>query len=336
MKQLFKFHTIPFIFFFVLNFLLLPQDGQAEEMNSQPAEAVTINVSDTVEVSSKVVRLSEIAVFEGDNEEYVQTLKKVIVGNAPKVGKTLRVSRKLMVGRINRISRPNQRAFLNMPDVINITVASTEIETDEIIGRVHEFLQKNYSQASSELEIVKVDITEGLHVPAGEDITFFFKVQRSSSRSKITVNMDVSGSNGYKVTKRIPVHINLIEETVVAIRDISSREIIGRDDVRLAFINVSDIRRKTITNLDDVIGKAATSPIKKDTPLIQGSVKEVPVINRGSAITIVADGGGFRITVPGIAQENGFQDEMIRVENINSQKKIFGKVLDSKTVLVLF
>ena len=50
----------------------------------------------------------------------------------------------------------------------------------------------------------------------------------------------------------------------------------------------------------------------------------------------MAEKGGMRITAPGILKEDGYENAMVRVLNIESKKVIYGWLVDSNTVKVKF
>ena len=57
---------------------------------------------------------------------------------------------------------------------------------------------------------------------------------------------------------------------------------------------------------------------------------------RGDKILITAQKGGMTITTPGILKEDGYENAMVRVLNIESKKIIYGRLVDSNTVKVRF
>jgi flagellar basal body P-ring formation protein FlgA len=62
-----------------------------------------------------------------------------------------------------------------------------------------------------------------------------------------------------------------------------------------------------------------------------------PLVKRGDVVLVVAESGGLRITTLGmVKQREGRRGERIRVENIDSKKSLYGRVLDAKTVKVDF
>jgi|TARA_B100001964_G_scaffold46824_1_gene52340 flagella basal body P-ring formation protein FlgA len=70
---------------------------------------------------------------------------------------------------------------------------------------------------------------------------------------------------------------------------------------------------------------------------LKKSLLKIPEdISRGDRVTILAENKTIRITVPGIAGENGRKGKTIKVKNIDSKKIIYARVLDSATVKVDF
>ena len=65
-------------------------------------------------------------------------------------------------------------------------------------------------------------------------------------------------------------------------------------------------------------------------------VERPPAVNRGDMVTILAESGGLRVTVPGRTLEKGHLGESIRVQNVMSQKKIYARVVNSNIVKVDF
>jgi flagella basal body P-ring formation protein FlgA len=58
------------------------------------------------------------------------------------------------------------------------------------------------------------------------------------------------------------------------------------------------------------------------------------MVKRGEMVTITASKGTLTVTARGLAQENGAEDDTIRVKNINSQKEIFCRVTAPSSVEV--
>ena len=68
----------------------------------------------------------------------------------------------------------------------------------------------------------------------------------------------------------------------------------------------------------------------------QKFLKKPALVNRGDKILILAEKNGMKITTPGILKEDGYEDGMVQVLNIESKKLIYGRLVDANTVKVSF
>ncbi len=51
---------------------------------------------------------------------------------------------------------------------------------------------------------------------------------------------------------------------------------------------------------------------------------------------ILAEKNGMKITTPGILKQDGYENAMVQVLNIESKKIIYGRLVDANTVKVSF
>jgi len=75
---------------------------------------------------------------------------------------------------------------------------------------------------------------------------------------------------------------------------------------------------------------------RANEPLRWSFVESRPLISEGSVVEVVATEGAMRITMRGVALENGHAGELINVRNLQSRKEIQGIVENENTVLVVF
>jgi flagella basal body P-ring formation protein FlgA len=61
-----------------------------------------------------------------------------------------------------------------------------------------------------------------------------------------------------------------------------------------------------------------------------------PIVKRGDMVTILAESGGLRVSVPGKILEKGYKGQLVQVQNTMSRKKIYAKVINDATVMVDF
>jgi flagella basal body P-ring formation protein FlgA len=76
--------------------------------------------------------------------------------------------------------------------------------------------------------------------------------------------------------------------------------------------------------------------IRAETPLKEWMLVRAPIVKRGDMVTILAEAGGLRVSVPGKILEKGYKGQLVRVQNTMSHKKIYAKVINDATVRVDF
>jgi flagella basal body P-ring formation protein FlgA len=86
----------------------------------------------------------------------------------------------------------------------------------------------------------------------------------------------------------------------------------------------------------EAIGKEVARPIAPGEVMTASTVTPVIAIRRGSAVTLLLEGPGFRIVARGIASEDGAPGQAIRVVNQSSRRELIGKVENERTVRIPF
>lgn len=130
--------------------------------------------------------------------------------------------------------------------------------------------------------------------------------------------------------------IDVFDAVVCASRHLDKGTIITRNDIHLAQKNISRLRDNILTDMNQAIGLTLSQDVKENEGLKDWMLKRTPVVNRGDMVTILADGAGIKVTVPGRILEKGFLGEYVRVQNTMSRRNIFAKVVNDSTVLVDF
>jgi flagella basal body P-ring formation protein FlgA len=76
--------------------------------------------------------------------------------------------------------------------------------------------------------------------------------------------------------------------------------------------------------------------LEEGETILAHMVRKIPLVKNGDRILIVADKGSLHVTAPGVVRQNGFKNDTVRVENLQSRKIILGTVIDSRTVQINF
>ena len=92
---------------------------------------------------------------------------------------------------------------------------------------------------------------------------------------------------------------------------------------------------QAIKSIRDAVGLRVTSPVGPGLTLTTYNVARAPLVAKGENVTLVANGSGFNISVPGKAEQDGYEGDLIMVRNTRSGAILKGRLERGKTVSVM-
>jgi len=111
---------------------------------------------------------------------------------------------------------------------------------------------------------------------------------------------------------------------------LAERDLIARE------MDLADLRGLPETDKAKLIGARLRHTIREGQIVTSDALEPVPLVRRGDAVTIVARRGDMVVTAFGLAREDGALGEVVRVENLQSQRVVHARVRGNNTVAVLF
>jgi flagella basal body P-ring formation protein FlgA len=196
-------------------------------------------------------------------------------------------------------------------------------------------LKDRLGAQAADADIHDVSAVRDVVIPEGQiDSRVRFLGGRLTGRVPASLEILV---NGRKVkTVRVVGIVDLYGEVLVAVGNLNRNQVLDRSDVRLERINLTKVRGSTTQSVEDVEGLTLMNPVAAGEPIILARLKRKPLIKKGEVVTMICKGPGLIITTKGKALRTGYKDGPIRLENIKSGRKVYGKVLASGEVEVDF
>jgi flagella basal body P-ring formation protein FlgA len=122
---------------------------------------------------------------------------------------------------------------------------------------------------------------------------------------------------------------------VVVLRDHLSRgQRVKSTSVVLQQRSIGDLHRGYYTKIKDIIGNVSKRSLRPGTAISPGMIDLPLIIERGQAVTLRAERPGFTVNMKGLALKKGRKGDRIKVENSNSNRVLYGTVVDSDLVLI--
>jgi len=197
-------------------------------------------------------------------------------------------------------------------------------------------VRRQLGKRDSDVVVSRLKTTGNGPVPAGEVTLQVFQRDQKALEGHVSLTslVRVDGIETRKV--RITGWVDVFESVVCVSRNIKRGEILQADDLYLSRKNISRLPSTVLTHKEKAIGLMLKHQVRADTPLKEWMLERAPIVKRGDMVTILAESGGLRVTVPGKILEKGYQGQFVKVENTMSRKKIYAKVINDAIVKVDF
>ena len=227
--------------------------------------------------------------------------------------------------------------YMTLTCELIVNASETQIiKTDEIENGAIDHLIRELPWNRESLDINIYYKDKDIVLPPGKK-ELIYKIMNSSQRAgRIPMMLEIRIDDQFKKRIRINTKVLVSQKVIKTVRAVRRGEILSNDEIKVETIQTERPLKNAITNINSALGYEATRNISIGKILIPNFIKRPALGNRGDKILIMAQKGGMRITTPGILKEDGYENAMVRVLNMESKKIIYGRLIDSNTVKVKF
>ena len=210
------------------------------------------------------------------------------------------------------------------------------ITVEEIKKSAKDFLLETLPWEKEQLEIDIYYQGGKITIPSGEKLLIYKGRGGSKNIGRIPITLEIQVDGIFQKRIGINSRVMVYQKIVKTTRQIKRGEIFTADNIHLETIKTERFLGNTIKNLEDALGYEAVSYLPNGRSLLQRSMKKPALGSKGEKIMILAEKNGMKITTPGILREDGYENAMVQVLNIESKKLIYGRLVDANTVKVSF
>ncbi|HEY3304560.1 MAG TPA: flagellar basal body P-ring formation chaperone FlgA [Candidatus Binatia bacterium] len=143
---------------------------------------------------------------------------------------------------------------------------------------------------------------------------------------------DVDGKEESQIWVRTEIKVH--DNVVVSARPLARRQVIGSEDVRLDWREISSSNPRPLTKIEDAIGKQVARATNANEVLTSSLAEPPQVVRHGGPVLLIYETERLRVEAVGEALQAGKVGDVIRVKNPASGKLLQGVVIDGRTVKV--
>jgi flagella basal body P-ring formation protein FlgA len=217
-----------------------------------------------------------------------------------------------------------------------VWAASQTLKVEEIESFGKEFMFKTLEWDKDRLDVNVIYEGNTLLLPQGNVVLDCKLPGRKRRIGRVHFLCLVKMDGMTKKRLRLYADVKVAYDVYRPIRSLKMGHIIQPGDIELTQLKSDHLLRNIISNESDIMGHKLIRNLEEGETLLAHMVKKIPLVKNGDRILIVANKGSLRVTAPGVIRQNGFKNDTVRVENLQSRKIILGTVIDSRTVQINF
>lgn len=300
------------------------------------AAGITITVNPESTVVGPSLALGDLAQITGEDTARVQALKIVKLGNAPTPGTKMGLTAEALGARLSASGADFTDVIWQVPSVISIATASQTLSGEMLATRAKEAVYERLSGSGtgSDTEVTLMGTPADLVAPLGKvelNVEFPYGI-RFNAFTMAMVKVIVDGRPYTSVG--VKCEVKAYQNVIVAARNLAYGEIITGDAIRLDRCEIGHLTGY-VTDPEKVIGLSMRRPVVAGVPITDAVLIKPVIMQRNATITIMVKIGDIVIMTSGKALQQGREGDVIRVQNLSSQKILTAKVIDGTTVQVI-
>lgn len=217
---------------------------------------------------------------------------------------------------------------------LSISQAASQLhDTEQLQQLVYDYIKQGLNKQkvqNYDIHVSTVDSRLRLaHCPK-EDISLFIphnQLLTQSSTLGVQCNKQPSDWKIY-----IPIKIKILAKVVTTRHSLPKGYRINKTDLRLMNMNIKKLRYGYFNDEKMIIGMITKRNLRPGQIISPKYLMFPQLVKRGDSVTINAINQAIKVSMKGIAIENGKLGDTIRVKNLSSSKVIDAKVVTSGQV----
>lgn len=145
-------------------------------------------------------------------------------------------------------------------------------------------------------------------------------------KNALTVAFSVNGKEEGRV--RLNGDLLLYGTVLCAAKKLERNHRLTAEDLATARRELGALDPAALQRPEAAIGKQLKSALHPGAILHSHQLASPTLVKRGDRVTIMAQNGTIRVSVPGQARDNGAAGDLVRVKNLMSRKEITARVID--------
>ena len=279
-------------------------------------------------VSSPQISLGDIAEFQNLTSIQRKLLSQLQLGDAPAFGEkrvfssqglaeVLRSKIKQFVKRDATFSRVK----MQIPNKIIIENRGRIISQKEVLTKLRDLVQESCADCDIKITDFRMPVLKNISPDAAWD--FHDDVRRVKGSFQVGIEVkDQQQKDLYWVTGRATFY----KSVPIASHTLNLGDRLRADDYSFVIRDVTFAPDASPTE-NELKGAQLKTTLSANQIIYKNSLVRQPALSRGQLVMVTTGEGSWQVSTRGIAQDNGYIGDLVKVMNPDTKKTIVGKVV---------
>ena len=301
---------------------LVTSFGNSQSKNSSPL--LHLKPAKEIFIESDKIWLSDL--FYSDLE-----FKDKIVGDAPALGKKLKLFRKDL-RRIVKASTLNWSDSLRKSVVVSRS--AKQVPMNIIRNAVVKALEQNH--VNDEIEVEFNDRNLKILVPKNADEAIRVlqsQLDQRTGRFEVVVNINSTANEDQNIILKGKAFA--IIPMPVPNKHIGAGQLINKKDITWRKVRIKQQSFGVVGSMEQLLDHVAKRPLTAGRLIRMSDIRPQQLIKKGEFVTLHFKNKTMSLSTRGVSVEPGSRNQVIRVKNPRSKRIIEARVLGPNTAVVL-
>lgn len=297
-----------------------------------PGRGIQILVKETSRVKGPDILLGDVAEIHA-TPMLKEALEKIVLGASPKPDEIRSVDRRKIVSAVNGQRYLPDDMTLVSPERIYVKRLSQTISKQDIRQFVDETLSRDFKDREYQVTAFSVRGLEPYPLGKIRLQTGSRDMVDKSGRMSFFLDVIIDGTKEDRIS--VSGTLAVYETVFHSAGSYAKGKILSRETIYREKENIFDLGDDFIKTFEEIDGKILKSSIRKGDYVKLSLLSDPPLVKKGDIIRLVSKNENLMIVTSGISKEDGFENGLIRVENLDSGKLVRGIVKGRSEVEVL-
>ena len=300
--------------------------------------AEVLGLAPSVKVQGSRVTLLDLAAAPQDLSPALrERLAEITVGAAPALGRQTTIAGSRLRSYLNQANLGPGVSVL-LPEEVQVERASQRLGAQQMAQLYIQTVNQRLGRRAGQADIHDVATGRDLVLPAGQLSTQVRLVgaQGGEIMGRVPAAIDVFVDGRKEAQARVTGQVDIYGQVLVAARPLMNHQVITAEDVEIRRVNLGEAGPGAVAEAEQVVGLRPRGAVAAGQVLDLRHLEPAPLIRRGDVVNMVCGAQGLKISAKGKAEQTGYINGRIRLTNLASKREVWGRVVDSGTVVVDF